>query len=155
LGIGAVLGRLAGRFESSGGPYAYIERAFGPLAGFLAGWLFYTARTPSMGNLPNGAPPYLRARWAVLQAPVPRGAVIVLLAVLVTGLDIAGIRQASRASDLFTFLKVVPLLVVGLAGLFFVEPSRLVPHGTQSYPFLRTVLLLMYAFTGFESMVVP
>jgi amino acid transporter len=30
-----------------------------------------------------------------------------------------------------------------------------VPRGAAPYPFLRAVLLLMYAFTGFESMVVP
>ena len=45
LGIGLVLGRLAARFETSGGPYLYIERAYGPLAGFQVGWLFWLART--------------------------------------------------------------------------------------------------------------
>jgi APA family basic amino acid/polyamine antiporter len=155
LGIGSVLGRLAGRFETSGGTYAYIEHSFGPRAGFLAGWLFWLARTTAMGNLLNGAALYLGALWPALVSPVPRAAVILLAAALVTGLDIAGIRQASRASDLFTILKVAPLVVVGLAGLAIVEPSRLAPQGAAPAAFLRTVLLLMYAFTGFESMVVP
>lgn len=154
-GIGTVLGRLAARFETSGGPYAYIERAFGPAAGFLAGCLFWLARTTAMGNLLNGAALYLGALWPALADPWPRGAVIVLIACAVTGLDIAGIRQASRAADLFALLKVVPLLVVGLAGLLLVEPSRLALSPVDPMPFLRTVLLLMYAFTGFESMVVP
>jgi basic amino acid/polyamine antiporter, APA family len=155
LGIGTVLGRLAARFETSGGMYAYIEQAFGPLAGFLAGWLFWFARTTSMGNLMNGAALYLGALWPVLASPLPRAAVILIAAALVTGLDIAGIRQASRASSLFTFLKVAPLLVVGVAGLALVEPARLMPHAAAPASFLRAVLLLMYAFTGFESMVVP
>jgi APA family basic amino acid/polyamine antiporter len=155
LGIGSVLGRLAARFETSGGTYAYIEQAFGPLAGFLAGWLFWFARTTAMGNLLNGAALYLGALWPVLASPAPRAAVIGLAAALVTGLDIAGIRQAARAADVFALLKVVPLVVVGVAGLLLVEPSRLVPHGAEAAPFLRAVLLLMYAFTGFESMVVP
>jgi APA family basic amino acid/polyamine antiporter len=154
-GIGTVLGRLAARFETSGGPYAYIEGAFGPVPGFLAGCLFWVARTTAMGNLLNGAARYLGALWPALAEPGARQAVILLIAAAVTGLDIAGIRRASRAADLFALLKVVPLLVVGLAGLALVEPSRLAVHAVEPLPFLRTVLLLMYAFTGFESMIVP
>src|SRR5262249_45326278 len=94
-GIGTVLGRPAPRFDTSGGPYAYIERAFGPVAGFLAGWIFWLARTTAMANLVNGAALYLGALWPVLAGPVVRAAVILLAACVVTGLDVVGIRQAS------------------------------------------------------------
>ena len=155
LGIGTVLGRLASGFDASGGPYAYVERAFGPLAGFQIGWLFWLARTTAMGNLMNGAALYLGALWPALAEPLPRAAVIVLCALLVTGINIAGIRQTAAASNLFAVLKVVPLIVVGLAGWMLIDLQRLVPGPMEPQALLRAVLLLIYAFTGFETLTVP
>ena len=155
LGIGTVLGRLASRFDASGGPYAYVERAFGPLAGFQIGWLFWLARTTAMGNLMNGAALYLGALWPLLAEPLPRAGVIVLCACVVTGINIAGIRQTASASNLFAVLKVAPLLIVGIAGVALIETERLVPGPFEPQSLLRAVLLLIYAFTGFETLTVP
>jgi len=155
LGIGLVLGRLAARFETSGGPYLYIERAYGPIAGFQIGWLFWLARTSAMANLLNGVALYVGALWPAFAAPGPRAAVIAACAAAVIGLDIAGIRQAARATDLFAILKIAPLLVVGTAGLWLVEIPRLIPQAVDPGSFLRAVLLLVYAFTGFETLTVP
>lgn len=155
LGIGTVLGRLASGFDVSGGPYAYVEQAFGPLAGFQIGWLFWLARTTAMGNLMNGAALYLGALWPALAEPLPRAAVITLCAFIVTGINIAGIRHTATASNLFAALKVVPLLLVGLAGLMLIDAQRLVPGSIEPQALLRAVLLLIYAFTGFETLTVP
>lgn len=155
IGIGSVLGRLAARFETSGGPYLYIERAYGPLAGFQVGWLFWLARTSAMANLLNGAAQYVGALWPAFASPAPRAALIAAIAAGVIGLDIAGIRHASRATDLFAILKIAPLIVVGTAGLWLVEIPRLIPQAVESGSVLRAVLLLVYAFTGFETLTVP
>ena len=156
LGIGTVLGRLASGFDASGGPYVYVERAFGPVAGFQIGWLFWLARTTAMGNLMNGAALYLGALWPSLAEPLPRAALIALCACLVTGINIAGIRHTAAASNLFAVLKVAPLLVVGLAGLILFEaPTFAAFLPPEPRALLRAVLLLIYAFTGFETLTVP
>jgi amino acid transporter len=156
LGIGSTLGRLASGCDTSGGPYAYVERAFGPLAGFQAGWLFCLARFTAMANLLNGVGLYLGALVPGLARPWPRAGVILLVAAGVTALNIAGIRQTSNASNLLAVLKLAPLIVVGTAGLLLVDPARLAMAGAPPpLAFLRSVLLLLYAFTGFEILTVP
>jgi amino acid transporter len=156
LGIGKTLGRLAARCDRSGGPYAYVEQAFGPLAGFQAGWLFWLARFTAMANLMNGVGLYLGALLPALGRPWPRAGVILVCAAGITALNIAGIRQTSNASSLLAVLKLTPLLVIGLAGMALVDPARLA-WATAPPPlaFIRSVLLLLFAFTGFEILTVP
>jgi APA family basic amino acid/polyamine antiporter len=73
-----------------------------------------------------------------------------------TLINILGIRPAAITSNLFTIAKLVPLLLFVGVGLFFVD--------TQSYSFATppsvddfstTVLLLVFAFTGFEVALIP
>jgi basic amino acid/polyamine antiporter, APA family len=155
LGIGAALGSLAARFDTSGGPYLYVRGVFGSFAGFQVGWLFCLARLTAMANLLNGAALYLGALLPALAQPWPRAAIILMFAAVVIGLNVAGVRQTSGAADVLAILKVLPLLLIGVAGLFLLQPERLIPHAAPPAAFLRAVLLLCYAFTGFEILTVP
>jgi amino acid transporter len=79
------------------------------------------------------------------------GVVVALAAV-----NIIGVRQAAITSDLFTIGKLVPMLIFIVAGLFFLNPHAFTfgpspPAGA----FSQSVLLLIYAFTGFEMAVIP
>ena len=56
---------------------------------------------------------------------------------------------------LLAVVKVVPLVALGLAGLCFIRAERLVPTPFAPMDFLRAVLLLLYAFSGFEILTVP
>jgi amino acid transporter len=154
-GVGTALGVLAGGASSSGGPYLYTRRAFGPFAGFVVGWLFCLARLSAMANLMVGFAQYLGTLLPGADAPLPRAAFILLCAAGVVGTNIAGIRSTSGASSLLAIVKVAPLLLLGLAGLFFLRPGAFAMQPPEPAAFLRTVLLLIYAFTGFEILTVP
>jgi len=41
-------GELAGRFPSAGGPYVYLRESFGPLTGFLYGWMSLLVLDPGL-----------------------------------------------------------------------------------------------------------
>jgi amino acid transporter len=60
---------------------------------------------------------------------------------------------------LFTIGKLVPLLILVVAGLFFIHshgsPVLRVPASHPAGAWLSAVLLLIYAFTGFESALIP
>jgi basic amino acid/polyamine antiporter, APA family len=155
FGIGTTLARLATRHEASGGPYTYVEAAFGPFAGFQIGWLFCLARLTALANLLNGAALYLGALWPALGRPLPRAILILACVALVTGILVSGIRRTATAADLLALAKVLPLVALGLAGLLLVDPSRLLPAPVGPGSFARAVLLLIYAFTGFEILTVP
>jgi amino acid transporter len=108
-----------------------------------------------MANLLNGAALYLGALVPLLARPGPRAALILAAAAIVLGVLVAGIRQTALAAEVLAVAKVTPLLLLGVAGLWLVSPERLHPAPVEPASMLRSVLLLIYAFTGFETLTVP
>lgn len=155
FGIGTTMARLAARHEASGGPYAYVEGAFGPFAGFQIGWLFCVARLTALANLLNGAALYLGALVPWLAEPVPRALLILGCAAVITTILVGGISRTAATTNLLAVVKIVPLVLLGLAGLALVDPGHLKPAPVEPGSFLRSVLLLIFAFTGFEILTVP
>jgi basic amino acid/polyamine antiporter, APA family len=155
IGVGLALASLSARFDASGGPYLYVHHAFGEFAGFQVGWLFCLARLTAMAGLVNGFARYLGALLPWAAAPAGRAAVIIACSALITALNAIGIRQTSTASNLFSVAKVVPLVLLAIAGLFFLRPEAALPVPVESMDFLRAVLLLIFAFSGFEILTVP
>jgi len=147
---------VASRFSGSGGPYLYAAAAYGPLTGFAVGWLVWLARVTSFSANCSLLPNYLDLLFPGAAAGVTR---ICILTVVVTALaivNIRGVRVAADASNLLAIGKLAPLAVFVLAGLFFVDPSRLSMAAAPGYhSFSQAVMLLVYAFTGFEMAVIP
>jgi basic amino acid/polyamine antiporter, APA family len=154
-GVGWTLAALAARHEASGGPYLYVERAFGPFAGFQAGWLFCLARLSAMANLMNGFAQYLCTLVPSGSVAAARAAFVLLCAAIVVGINIAGIRATSHAAGLLALAKAAPLVLLGLAGLFYVRAENFVSIPFTPADFLRAVVLLIFAFSGFEILTVP
>ena len=154
-GVGLALASLASRYETSGGPYLYVRSAFGEFAGFQVGWLFCLARLTAMANLVNGFARYLGALWPWAAHPVGRAAVIIACAALIMTINMIGIRQTSGAANLFAFAKVVPLVILGIGGLFFLHAENFTLTPVEPLSFLRSVLLLIFVFSGFEILTVP
>jgi amino acid transporter len=155
LGVGLSLGRLAARFERSGGPYLYVQQAFGGLLGFQAGWLFTLARLSAMASLLNACALYL-GQIAPGGGGLPARALFVgAAAAFVIGTNIAGIRGTSGATNVLAVAKTAPLVLLGVAGLFFVDAARFEVQPPGALPFVRSALLLVFAFTGFEILTVP
>jgi amino acid transporter len=70
--------------------------------------------------------------------------------------NLLGIRQAAIVSNVFTIGKLVPIIIFIGAGLFFLNPQAFVPGPSpDSGSFSQSVLLLVYAFTGFEMATIP
>ena len=155
IGVGLALASLAARFDGSGGPYLYVHRAFGAFAGFQIGWLFCLARLTAMANLVNGFAQYIGALFPWAAQPVARGALIAACAGVITAINVIGIRQTSGAMNLFAFAKVVPLLILGVAGVFFLRAENFAITAFEPMSFLRAVLLLIFVFSGFEILTVP
>jgi amino acid transporter len=71
-------------------------------------------------------------------------------------INIVGVRNAARANNLFTAGKLIPMALFIAAGLFFADWGRFSSLPAPGYAqFSTSVLLLVYAFTGFEMAVIP
>jgi basic amino acid/polyamine antiporter, APA family len=155
IGVGLALATLSSRHETSGGPYRYVHDVFGEFAGFQIGWLFCLARLTAMAGLVNGFARYLGALLPWAAEPLGRALVIIACSALITTINMIGIRQTSAATGLFTIAKVVPLVLLAIAGMFFLRSENFVMTPVEPMSFLRAVLLLIFAFSGFEILTVP
>lgn len=158
--LALVLGRLAGRTTRTGGPYAYAHDAFGDLPGFLIGWGYWASvwiATPTVALAFVG---YLGVFFPALNdAPMVQLAMALALLWGLTLINIRGVREAGFVQLLMTFLKLVPLILIIIAGLVFGSAENLPefnPGESNLVSVLATTALLtMWAFAGMEAGVIP
>ncbi len=147
---------VASRFTETGGPYIYAREAFGPAVGFQVGWMQWLARISAYATNCNLLVVYLSFFWPGAGSGLRRASVITMLTLALTVINYIGVRNAAITSNVFTVAKLLPLLLFIATGLFFLTPANLQfgdypPYGS----FSTAVLLLIYAFTGFENAGVP
>ena len=147
---------VAGRFDGTGGPYLYASAAYGPTTGFMVGWLVFVARITSFSANCSLAPAYLALFVPGLDTGWPRAIVLAAIVVTLAAVNVAGVRVAANASNTLAIGKLVPLAVFVVVGLFYLEPARFTRRLLPDYrPFAQAVLVLVYAFTGWEMAVIP
>ena len=147
---------VSSRFEETGGPYLYAREAYKPAIAFEIGWLFWLARVTAFAANCNLLISYLGFFWSGATTTVWRASIIVLIVSALAVVNLLGIREAAIVSNTFTIGKLVALIIFIAAGLFFLNPQAFEfgpPPTTDK--FSQSVLLLVYAFTGFEMATVP
>ena len=146
---------VASRFTGTGGPYLYARETFGPLPGFIVGWLMWLTRLAGFATLTQVFIAYLGYFWAGAQSGWPRVAIITVLVVSLTAINIAGVRESARISDVITISKLMPLLLFVAVGLFFVSTAQFAFGPAPGLgAFSGAVFILVYVFSGFEAVLV-
>jgi amino acid transporter len=86
----------------------------------------------------------------------------VILTILIGGLaaiNIRGVKMGTRVSNFFTVAKLLPLVILVIGGLVFIRiHGSPVPPVAESHPagaWMNAVLLLMFAYGGFEAALIP
>lgn len=147
---------VGSRFDDTGGPYLYAREAFQPAVAFEVGWLIWLARVTAFAANCNLMISYLSYFWLPATIPFWRASIIVLIVSVLALINILGIRQAAIVSNAFTIGKLVPIIIFIAAGLFFLNPQAFEFGPSPSAgAFSQSVLLLVYAFTGFEMAAIP
>ncbi len=147
---------VGSRFEETGGPYLYAREAFGPTVAFEIGWLIWLARLTAFAANCNLLVAYLSYFLPTVTNSFWRPTIIISIVIVLATINFLGVRQAAIVSNLFTVGKLIPLIIFIAAGLFFLHPPAftLGPAPTTN-AFSQSVLLLIYAFTGFEMAAIP
>jgi amino acid transporter len=155
----AAFAEVSSRFESGGGPYRYAHAAFGPLIGIEVAWLVYFARTLSAAAQANLFTTALGEFWPWSASRAGALTLTTLFIVPLAFVNVRGTRGGARTSSLFAMIKVGALLLLGLAGCWWltrgaavtlVPPSDATPGGWFS-----AMLLLAFAYGGFEGAMIP
>ena len=146
---------VSSRFTTTGGPYLYAREAFGPLVGFEVGWLYWIVRVATFAANCNLLVAYLGFFIPSANEGALRVVIITFVVAVITIVNLLGVRESALMTNIFTVGKLVPLLLFIAIGVFFIQPGNfdfsVVPDRSS---FSGAVLLLIYAFVGFEASVV-
>jgi amino acid transporter len=147
---------VGSRFDETGGPYLYAREAFGPTVAFEIGWLIWLARLTAFAANCNLRVADVGYFLPAAVTPVWRAALIIIVVAGLAAINVIGVRQAAIVSNFFTIGKLIPLILFIAAGLFFLNyHSFSLGPRPGGGAFSGSVLLLIYAFTGFEMAAIP
>jgi len=153
--IALCFAEVGSRFSGTGGPYLYARETFGPAAGFTIGWLMWLTRIAGFATLIQVFVAYLGYFWPAAESARTRAAIITALVVLLTVINLLGVRASTHAGNIFTVSKLIPLLLFIAVGLFFSDHSRFTLGPKPGVSTLSSaVFILVFAFSGFEAVLV-
>jgi amino acid transporter len=90
---------------------------------------------------------------------VPRFAILTLLIGVLVVINLIGVRAGTQVSNVFTVGKLVPLFAVAIGGILFLATGHGITAATAPVAgagtWLKAILLLVFAYGGFESALTP
>ena len=157
LAIAWCFSQCAALFQRNGGAYLYAKEAFGDFIGFEIGWMRWVIGMIAWASLIVGLITALSTSFPVLITEPIRTLLIISLIASMGGLNLLGVKLFRHLNNLVTIAKIIPLFLFVLLGIFFVAKEHYTPltiENFQNETFGTAVLVLFYAFGGFESLVV-
>ncbi len=144
---------VGSKINSSGGSYAYVEKAFGPLPGFFINslsWFGFSALADAA--VANAMTDMLGTWFPFLNVQYIRVIFFVVLFVTLALVNIRGAKQGSRFANAATLLKLLPIILLIIVGLFNIASTNL---AITTWPPVKNIgeasLTLFFAFVGFET----
>lgn len=156
LSIVWCFGQLAIHYQETGGPVIYAQKGFGDSAAFQTGFIYYLARATAIAANMHVLLLYAGYLWPELNTGAGKSVAIIVLTSLLIFVNIVGLKAAMRSLDTISVLKLLPFVVLIGAGYWQLD-FTMVSFDT-AMPALDTIstgaLLTLYAFIGFETVVV-
>ena len=148
-----IFAELGARAPKAGGGYVYLRDAFGPLPAFLYGWALLVAI--ASGAIAAVAVTFARYAAALLgvadgaHLPIAVGAIVLL-----SGVNIAGVRPGAITQNIFTVLKLLAIAGVVAAGVGLsgaVAPAAPISAPGNVFAAMGTALVpVLFAFGGWQ-----
>jgi amino acid efflux transporter len=145
--LAATFAALGARHPDSGGVSTYARLAFGPRAGAVVGWWFYSA-------VPAGAPAaalfagaYVQSAFGISQYATAAGLFLTVGIANYFGVRVSGRVQLALAGVLVTLLVVAAAASLPHADLGNLKPFA--PHGYLAIG--SAAALLVWSFAGWEA----
>jgi basic amino acid/polyamine antiporter, APA family len=168
LGMAVIFGcfaEVASRFHDAGGPYLYARAAFGPGMGIQMAWMLFLGQVAAPAANANLFVIYLGEFWPHARDPLPRAFILTLLVGILAFINVRGVKAGAQVSNFFTAAKLVPLFAVIVLGLFVLRAhpagisqaaaSTGTTGSVTTSQWLKAMLLLVFAYGGFETALAP
>ncbi|MBM3304045.1 MAG: amino acid permease [Candidatus Aenigmarchaeota archaeon] len=143
-----------------GGPFAFVSKAFDDFWGFLTGWSLWIAEVLALAIFAIMFVNYLQY---FIPLSFPMQVLIKFLFMFgLTAVNVVGVKAAGRLNEALTLLKLLPLVLIIVAGLgiFILNPAVPAANYTPLAPlgfggFGAAIVLIFWAFVGFEMGTLP
>ena len=161
LSLAWVFARLSVTIPKAGGPYAYVEAAFGRGPGFAVAWSYWVLLWSGNGAIAVAAVSALSSPFAFLRAPAMAAAASLVFVWALVYVNIRGVALAGHVQVVTTIAKLVPLALVILLGAWFLLPVSHVALVTPSavpisaQAIAQAAALTFWGFLGVEAATVP
>jgi len=141
------------RVTNSGGSYAYVEAAFGDLAGFIISWLaVFGWSILGSAALMNIVADSLSVIFPVLTITWVRALLFAVLLGFLLVTNIRGAKEGVAFTKVITVIKLLPLLAIVIFGFSYIDSENLQWENLPSLnTFSNSTLALFFAFAGFET----
>ncbi len=145
---------------ATGGPYAYTREGMGNFAAFLVAWGYWISVWCTNAAITVAFVSYLSAFIPALGSNPILSVGTGLAAIwFLTWINTKGIREAGIVQVITTVLKIAPLLVITIGGLFYLNTDHFIPFNVSSQSDLSaitsTTTLTLFAFLGLECATIP
>ncbi len=151
--IGLCFAELGSKTNISGGPYTYIEKAFGPYAGFMANNIFWLGGSVvSDAAVANALADTLKYFFPVLSIDFVRMLFMLIVFGCLALLNIRSVKNGIRFIEFAALGKLIPLIVLIIAAAWLVEPANLRWEIAPTFTNMGAAsLLLFFCFLGLET----
>lgn len=145
---------------ANGGPYAYTREGLGDFAAFLVAWGYWLSIWSTNAAIAVAFLSYLTVFFPALGINSMFAVGVGLSAIwFLTWINTRGIRDAGAVQVITTILKIAPLLLVTIGGLFYIHTENYFPFnssGTSNINAITTTATLtLFAFLGLECATIP
>ena len=159
--ISLCFAEVGSRFKGTGGAYLYAREAFGDFIGFEVGWMTCLVAMTAWAALANGLVnkalvPILSQEWGVTLSPLELTLAPIILMTVLGVINLWGAKSGAGLSTVLTVLKLAPIFLLIVVGLPQISTPHFTPFAPQGWSSLgEATLMLLYAYVGFETLVVP
>lgn len=157
--LSLVFAQMSAQRPKTGGPYVYVREAFGDAAGYYVCWGYWLLAWISNPALSIAAVGYISSLCGGLD-PWTNFSLEVLIVILLTLINLSGLRFAGQFELVITIMKVIPLIGLPLIAFFFIDINNVLNHiNVSGQSFMGSLnaatLIAMWSFSGLESGTVP
>ena len=145
---------------ATGGPYIYTKNGLGEFAGFLVAWSYWISIWSTNAAISLAFVSYLSVFFPVVAANPVNTTITALSAIwLLTWVNTRGLATAGSVQLVTTILKILPLVLVSVGGLFFLNPTHFTDFNLSGQSDIgavtSTATLTLFAFLGLECATIP
>lgn len=160
LVLAYIMGKLSKAIPESGGSYAYTKRAFGDFPAFLVAWGFWLSMLSTNVAIALTFTGYLSIFIPAIESSSLLTAGISLMIIwLLTIINSRSVRSGGNLQVVTTSLKIVPVLIVAIGGVFFFNVDHFKPFNlsdsSNTQAIMGASVLCFYAFLGIEAATIP